>query len=149
TPSSVWLAYALPDLQARTTIRGRLLRIREEHTEESTETWIAVDDGTAPQEVRAFLLMHNAPLELVQGCLVDVTVSPRLGHVFALSRVAELGSVVPSRRAVPAVDPLSRRLLDAIDNRTDEASPHRHAATSTLDLASIAAATGVRLSVAG
>jgi hypothetical protein len=147
--SIVWFAYAVPDLRAQTQIRGRLLRVREDHDEHGTETWIAVDDGTARSGLRAFLLMSGAPIDLVQGCLVDVTVSPRLGHVSRLERVAEPGSPVPARRSTaPAPNSLSRRLLSAIGNDDDDdASSARESTTPELDLTTIASTTGVQLSL--
>ena len=143
--SLVWLSYAIPDLKSRTRLHGRLLRVREDHSEDSSTTWIAVDDGTAEQELHAFNLMHGLSNEFVQGCLVDMTISPRLGHVFTMSRVAEAGSTLPSRRVEPSPPrSLSRRLLDVVDDEPDAAAPP----AANLDLAQVAHATGLQLAVA-
>jgi F0F1-type ATP synthase membrane subunit c/vacuolar-type H+-ATPase subunit K len=144
--SLVWLSYALPDVKARVQKRGRLLRLREEHNDDGVETWVAVDDGTAVSEVRAYRLPGGARNELVQGCLVDITVSPKLGHVFSITRVAEPGSSVPARRVSPQpTQSLRQRLLDPDHDTSAAASTP--AKTTDLDLTKIAAATGVTLSV--
>jgi len=144
--SLVWLSYAVPDLKARTRIRGRVLRIREDRTEDSTETWIAVDDGSARQELHAFNLPRGLSNEFVQDCLADIAVSPRLGHVYSLQRVDEPGSTLPaSRYQAAATRAVAGRLLDAIDKRREGAAD---AAPPALDLAQIASTTGVHLAVA-
>jgi hypothetical protein len=85
----ILLSYALPDLKERRQVRGRLLRLREERSENRTEAWIAVDDGTHTRDLRAWRLGHPVANDVVEGSLVDVSVSPRLGYVESLARVAD------------------------------------------------------------
>jgi hypothetical protein len=143
--SIVWLCYAIPDLEDRTQVRGRVLRVRE--TED--DVWLAVDDGSHERVLAAWHLEAGAPVDIVEGCLVDATVSTRLGHVFALARVPEPGARLPARRQPAAGETVSHRLLGGlldVDDAKQEA-PGTFVPTTTLDLATIASATGVQLSI--
>ncbi|MDQ6726317.1 MAG: DUF2207 domain-containing protein, partial [Actinomycetota bacterium] len=78
------LAAAVPDLFARREVDGVVLRIRPHEK----QPYLAVDDGTRTQ-IRAWLVepavLYGAGLS--QGDAVRATVSPRLGHVYALAEI--------------------------------------------------------------
>jgi hypothetical protein len=82
--STLMLVAALPDLGARKEVEGVVLRIRPHEK----QPYLAVDEGRGTH-VRAWLVeplvLSNAGL--TQGSPVRATVSPRLGHVFALARI--------------------------------------------------------------
>ena len=77
------LVAAVPDLAGRTTVEGVVLRIRTH----DQQPYVAVDDGTG-DHVRAWIVEPGVlnSAGLVQGSHVRATVTPRLGHVFALER---------------------------------------------------------------
>ena len=82
--SAAMLLAAVPDLFVRRQVDGVVLRIRPHEK----QPYLAVDDGTRT-EVKAWLV-EPAVLDcagLSQGDPVRATVSPRLGHVFALGRI--------------------------------------------------------------
>jgi Predicted membrane protein (DUF2207) len=143
--SVILLSYALPDLKKRRHVHGRLLRLREETSENGTETWIAVDDGTNTRVLRAWRLGHAVADGIVEGSLVDVTVSPRLGYVEALSPVTDAGLPLPARHDPPATGSVMGHLRDAMGTDALDDAPTARAVD--LDIASIAATTGVHLSV--
>jgi hypothetical protein len=143
--SVVLLSYALPDLKERRHVRGRLLRLREETSEDGTEAWIAVDDGTNTRDLRAWHLGHAVANDIIEGSLVDVSVSPRLGYVASITHVADAGSQLPARRDAPETESFIGRFRGAMG--TDSLADAQTARAVELAIASIATTTGVHLSV--
>jgi hypothetical protein len=86
--SALMLGAAVPDLAARREVYGIVLRIRQHEK----QPYLAVDDGTTDR-IRAWLV-EPAVLNgagLAQGRFVRATVTPRLGHVYALERAEAPG----------------------------------------------------------
>jgi hypothetical protein len=125
--SIVWFRYAVSDLRARHQVEGRLLRLRIEESENGVDTWAAVDDGTATDALHAWHLQNSAPDDIVEGCLVRATVTPKLGHVSNLVRVDEPGATVPARRTRTSAS-IARRLRDLVADPPDEVVLDAHPA---------------------
>jgi hypothetical protein len=76
-------------VRGRSTVEGRVLRVRERGGDEHRSWHVAVDDGTADR-VRAWRLAK--PAGVTQGSEVRASVSPWLRHVRDLGPVAGLRS---------------------------------------------------------
>ncbi|MDQ6727598.1 MAG: DUF2207 domain-containing protein [Actinomycetota bacterium] len=87
--AAAMLVAAVPDLFARREVDGVVLRIRPHEK----QPYLAVDDGTCT-EIRAWLVepavLYGAGLS--QGDAVRATISPRLGHVYALAGIPADGA---------------------------------------------------------
>jgi hypothetical protein len=94
----VYLAYAIDDRRNETNMRGRILRRRVKRSDNRVETWLAVDDGTEVPTLRALLIPGEAPNELAQGCLVDLSVTRHFKYVSSIARVGAYSQ--PHTRAI-------------------------------------------------
>jgi hypothetical protein len=94
----VMVVLAAPDMTARATIEGSVVRTRRCHT---GHIYLAVDDGTRGM-VRAWRLASVDPDDLTEGSVVRAVVSPRLRHVFSLQVLHRVpAATAPARSQHP------------------------------------------------
>lgn len=82
------------DLFTRRVITGQVIRLRSWVNSKSGRWYLAVYDGHQ-SKLRAWRIGPGTYAQFVQGDVVDVTISPRLGHVFSFAFKEKDGSPAP------------------------------------------------------
>jgi predicted membrane protein DUF2207 len=73
------------DLLSTDEVTGEIVRLRLRRSEDSSEYFVAVDDGTS-RTVRAWAVRPDVYAGLEQGDVVTARVTPRLGYVHSIQR---------------------------------------------------------------